>query len=237
MDDILNKGKNLVILLLVIALGGYAWMYSMERKAREHLELAADKLPENLLARYVLENRQLKIQVRDAEGKVRTKIKYIPAEGRVRTIIKKDPRADRRIAELERAYADATSPETRDKIRIQIQTELQKKTVVDYVTRGWTSRFGYGLSISPGRNIEIPVGEDDTISLPLLPTLDWKFRYHDRWSALLQVNPSYGGLAITRHIDDFTPRWMHIENIELGINVGPEWGGGWRGGIVTRTNF
>lgn len=237
MDDLLRKGERLLIVILLVALGAYAWMYSMERKARERLEFAQEKLPENMLARYVLENRKLKIQVRDAEGKVRTEIRYIPAEGSVRTIIKRDPEADKRIASLEKSFSEATSPEAREKFRRQIEVEIQKKTVVEYVTRGWTSRFGYGLSISPGKNIEVPVGENDKLSLPLLPTLDWKFRYHDRWSALIQVNPSYGGLAITRHVDDFTPRWLHVENTEFGINGGPEWGGGWRAGLTTRTNF
>ncbi len=82
-----------------------------------------------------------------------------------------------------------------------------------------------------------------SIDLPLVPALDWKYGFWKRYSSIVQVNPLYLGPGFTRHVDDFTPRWLHIENSEVGISGGPLFGegwplsSGWQAGITMRTNF
>ncbi|MHB2025115.1 MAG: hypothetical protein ACYCPQ_00545 [Elusimicrobiota bacterium] len=66
-----------------------------------------------------------------------------------------------------------------------------------------------------------------------LPMIDLKWAYWRRYSATIGITPEFGGLGISRHVDDFTP----FENLEIFGMAGPDWAGRPRLGIGLRTNF
>ncbi|MBI4395898.1 MAG: hypothetical protein HY548_02300 [Elusimicrobia bacterium] len=83
--------------------------------------------------------------------------------------------------------------------------------------RGMTAQFGGGLVYS-GR---------------VLPELDVKWFYWRRYSLAAGATPEFSGLALSRHIDDFTP----FRNLEVAGMVGLDWHGKRRIGIGVRMNF
>lgn len=83
--------------------------------------------------------------------------------------------------------------------------------------RGFTSRLGGGI---------VYAGE-------ALPLLDIKWAYWRRYSFTAGVTPRYGGVGVSRHIDDITP----FGNLEFLGMAGAGWSGGLRLGIGIRTNF
>lgn len=86
--------------------------------------------------------------------------------------------------------------------------------VKDY---GFTHRLGGGIVYS-GRP---------------LPMIDLKWAYWRRYSATVGITPEFGGLGLSRHIDDFTP-FTNLEIVGLG---GLDWRGNLRFGLGLRTNF
>jgi hypothetical protein len=83
--------------------------------------------------------------------------------------------------------------------------------------RGFTRRWGAGV---------VYAGE-------ALPVIDLKWAYWRRYSLTMGLTPRFGGLGLSRHVDDFTP----LQNLEvLGI-AGPSWRGDLRFGLGLRTNF
>jgi len=68
---------------------------------------------------------------------------------------------------------------------------------------GFTTRLGGGMIYS-GR---------------ILPVLDLKCFYWKRYSVMAGITPGFGGLGISRHIDDFTP-FYNLEIVALcGVNL------------------
>lgn len=83
--------------------------------------------------------------------------------------------------------------------------------------RGFTKRLGGGLIYS-GK---------------LLPMIDFKWAYWKRYSLLIGITPNFGGVCISRHIDDFTS----FKNLEiLGLTT-IDWNGKFGTGIGLRLNF
>lgn len=83
--------------------------------------------------------------------------------------------------------------------------------------RGLTSRLGGGI---------VYAGEP-------LPLLDLKWAYWRRYSLTVGLTPRFGGLGVSRHIDDFTP----FSSLELVGLVGVGWRGERRLGLGLRVNF
>lgn len=104
--------------------------------------------------------------------------------------------------------------------RVEVVTKMdqpEKPPEVVIKDRGFTSRLGGGI---------VYVGEP-------LPMLDLKWAYWRRYSLLLGLTPAFGGLGVSRHIDDFTP-FSNLELVGLG---GLDWRGGPRAGIGLRLSF
>ncbi len=97
------------------------------------------------------------------------------------------------------------------------EDEPQKPPEVRVKDRGFTGRVGGGL---------VYAGE-------LLPLVDFKWAYWRRYSLSLGLTPQFGGLGISRHVDDFTP----FNNLEILGIAGPDWNGDMRFGVGTRINF
>lgn len=83
--------------------------------------------------------------------------------------------------------------------------------------RGFTGRLGGGV---------IYAGEP-------LPLLDLKWAYWRRYSLTLGLTPRFGGLGVSRHVDDFTP----FSNLEVLAVGGLGWRGDARFGMGLRINF
>ena len=66
-----------------------------------------------------------------------------------------------------------------------------------------------------------------------LPVIDLKWCYWRRYSLTLGVTPRFGGLGVSRHIEDFTP-FRNLEVLGLG---GFGWKGDMRLGLGLRINF
>jgi len=104
--------------------------------------------------------------------------------------------------------------------RVEIVTKVdqpEKPPEVVFKDRGFTARLGGG---------GVYAGE-------VLPLVDVKLAYWRRYSLIVGVTPAFGGLGVSRHIDDFTP-FHNLEVIGLG---GVGWQGARRLAIGLRTNF
>lgn len=100
-----------------------------------------------------------------------------------------------------------------------VTKENQPEKPPEVVIKDWgfTTRLGGGIVYS-----ERP-----------LPLIDLKWFYWKRYSMTLGITPQFGGLGISRHIDDFTP----FHNLEIVGMGGVGWTGERRVGIGLRTNF
>lgn len=83
--------------------------------------------------------------------------------------------------------------------------------------RGFTRRLGGGV---------VYAGE-------FLPMVDIKWAYWRRYSATVGITPRFGGLGVSRHVDDFMP----FQNLEIFGIVGLDWQSERRLGLGIRTNF
>lgn len=83
--------------------------------------------------------------------------------------------------------------------------------------RGLTARLGGGVVYS-GK---------------ILPLVDLKWAYWRRYSLTTGITPEFGGIGLSRHIDDFTP----FSNLEIFGLVGASWHSDGRMGIGIRTSF
>lgn len=95
--------------------------------------------------------------------------------------------------------------------------QMEKPPEVVIKDRGFTSRLGGGV---------VYAGEP-------LPLIDLKWAYWRRYSLTLGLTPRFGGVGVSRHIEDFTP----FQNLEILAMAGLDWGGGQRIAIGLRTNF
>lgn len=84
--------------------------------------------------------------------------------------------------------------------------------------RGFTRRLGGGLIYS---------GEP-------LPWVDAKVLYGGKYSLVFGVSPRFGGVGISRHVDDLLPSFRNLEAFGMG---GLEWSGKPRLGVGVRVNF
>lgn len=95
------------------------------------------------------------------------------------------------------------------------QPEKSPEAVIN--DRGFTMRLGGGIVYS---------GKP-------LPLIDLKWAYWRRYSLTLGLTPRFGGVGVSRHVDDFMP----FNNLEIVGLAGPDWAGKPRLGIGLRTNF
>jgi hypothetical protein len=234
-----ETAKTVAIIAVVAICAYYCHMYEKEKALREQASLSANVLPPGILAQYTLENRRLVEAVKNAQGKTEIRTTYVPDEGKVIVVTKERDAAIARYNELmEKLKVVKSTAELAGIIgeMTVIAREMNKPPETKVVDHGFTSRFGLGVVGSPFKSLRIQAG-DVSFNLPVAPALDWKFYYLKRYSAILQINPYYGGPGVTRHVDDFTPRWLHANNLELGLSGGPSWTGGWMVGTNLRTNF
>ena len=104
--------------------------------------------------------------------------------------------------------------------RVEVVTTVdqpEKPPEVVIRDRGFTGRLGGGI---------VYAGES-------LPLIDLKWAYWRRYSLTLGLTPRFGGVGVSRHMDDFTP----FGNLEILGMAGPDWAGKPRFGIGLRTNF
>jgi len=95
------------------------------------------------------------------------------------------------------------------------QPEKSPEVVVK--DRGFTRRLGGGL-VYAGK---------------LLPVVDIKFAYWRRYSLTAGITPLFGGIGVSRHVNDFTP----FQNLEIQGIAGLGWDAKFCFGIGLRTNF
>ena len=98
---------------------------------------------------------------------------------------------------------------------VEVVTDESPEVVIK--DRGFTKRLGGGLVYSGA----------------LLPIVDMKWAYWRRYSLTVGITPRFGGIGISRHIDDFTP----FQNLEVQGIAGLGWDAKFRFGIGLRTNF
>ena len=97
------------------------------------------------------------------------------------------------------------------------EDQPEKSPEVVIQDHGFTSRLGGGI---------VYAGEP-------LPLIDMKWAYWRRYSLTLGLTPRFGGVGLSRHVDDFTP----FGNLEILGMMGVGWSGERRVGIGLRTNF
>jgi hypothetical protein len=63
--------------------------------------------------------------------------------------------------------------------------------------------------------------------------VDFKWAYWRRYSLTVGITSEFGGIGLSRHIDDFTP----FQNLEIQGLAGPGWDAKLHFGIGLRINF
>lgn len=241
----LRNPERVLLLITVVALLWMTKLYNGEKEARRQSDIAIHGLADDEIARYKVENTRLTQAVRDAEGNVRIVTRYIPSEGSVTVVTKKRDEAIEKYKETLEKLKNAPTPKAMEELTKKLkklQIEIEKPPDIFIRDKGFTSRFGAGFVITPGASMKFE-RDGRSINLPLVPSLDWKWGFWRRFSATLNLNPLFLGPCATRHIDDFTPGWMHVENLEAQGCVGPLFGqgwptgSGWQAGIGLRSNF
>ena len=207
----LAVAEHVALVIALLAAGIWYHNYNSEKAARINADIASKGLAADTLARYTLHDRELLQQIRDAQGHTVVHTIYVPAEGSVTEVV--------------------TKP-------VVVGGVVVKPGATTVVVKTWglTSRFQYGLVVVPGSKISLNY-EGSSVSLPAVPTLNWKYFYYDRWSAFLGVNPIFTGPGVSRHIDDISPNFLHLDNLELGLMGGWNWNGGHSLGISFSTNL
>ncbi len=237
---VLNNLERSLLIAALVAAGSFSYLYNMEVENREAGELMREGLPKGVLAKYVIRNRELTKMVKDAEGKTRVVKIYIPDEGKVTVITKERDQAIEEYKEVLERLKTMTDEEEIRKAKKTLDGligDVNKPPEVIVKNKGFTSRFGYGMTIGLDSSTEVDLGNDRKLDLPIMPMLDWKFVYWKRWSATVGVTPRDIGPGITRHIDDITPRKLNMKNLELGIRPAIEFTGGRRLDVILRNNF
>lgn len=167
--------------------------------------------------------------------------KYIPSEGNVKIVYKEDPKlreqyekmilASKELQDkldtLESSTLSAEQIQELDMIK-QRMDELTKEKEelvvklsqadVEVQDMGFTLRPGFGLAYS-GK---------------FFPSLDAKFFYLQRYSAVVGINENGLFLSGTRHIDDVL---YFMKNLELAIMLGVDWRLAFTPGLYLRSNF
>jgi hypothetical protein len=243
MIDTLKRYLRIVehILLVVALICSGIWFhrYNSEKQARQTAEIAAKGLPSGTLAEYILKNRELLEEVKNAKGKTVVKTVYVPDEGGVQVVTKEKEALQAKYNALMAQLLAAKTPSEITAIQKDlagVANQIDQSTTVSVKTWGFTSRFGYGMIVSPSVKTTIPYN-GGSLSLPVTPSLDWKWGYAGRYSGILQINPYFWGPGLTYHIDNLMPQFLHINNLELGITGGPGWLGGKFLGLDLRNNF
>lgn len=104
--------------------------------------------------------------------------------------------------------------------RVEIVTKVDQPDRPPEVVvkdRGLTRRLGGGI---------VYAGE-------ALPLLDLKWAYWRRYSLTLGLTPRFGGVGVSRHLNDFIP----FDNLEVLGLLGLDWKGKTRLGVGARINF
>ena len=122
-------------------------------------------------------------------------------------------------------WRDLTKIEYRDRYlppegKVEVVTKVDhpdRPPEVVVKDRGFTRRLGGGI---------VYAGE-------FLPLIDLKVGYWRRYSATVGITPRFGGLGVSRHIDDVTP-FGNLEFLGMG---GVDWSGKPRLGLGFRINF
>jgi len=229
----------IALVALLITSAVYIHLYNLEKQTRETQEEAAKGLPPDVLAKYILKNRELLSMVKDAQGKTVVKTVYVPDEAQVTIVTKEKADLQGKYDSLMSQLLAAKTPQDIAAIQTKLKgvvDQINQPDTVTVKTWGLTSRFGYGLVISPSVKTTIPYN-GGSLNLPVTPSLDWKWGYAGRYSGILQINPVFVGPGLTRHIDDFTPSFLHMNNLELGVVGGVGWTGGKYIGLDLRNNF
>jgi len=237
----LHRVERCLIVALLGVTAFYVHLHDKDAAVKDAAKLAQQGLPPDQLAKFVLQQNQLIELVRNAKGQTEVHSTYIPQEGGVQIIAQNQQQL---MAKLEALMAQLRSAKTSsDTAKIegqinQIAAEVNRPPEAIPTTRGLTSRFGFGFVVSPGHTIRYRVSDGGSdLDLSLSPLLDWKWGYWSRYSSEVQVSVFYPGLAVSRHVDDWTPKWMHMNNSELFVSGGPGWTGGWAGGGGLRMNW
>jgi hypothetical protein len=240
MDDLIRKIERGALILMIAVAAYYIHRFDKERALKEAAQLASKGLPPDVLAQYTFQNNKLIELVKNAQGKTEVKTVYVPDEGKITVVTKERDEAIKKYQDLLEQLKNAKTPEQTKKIEGELKAVsdgLNKAPDITATTWGLTSRFGYGMVISPGHSLTFTSTDGNHFKLPVSPELDWKWGYYNRYSGLLQANIFYVGPGVTRHIDDITPRWMHVNNLEWGLSGGLQWTGGYAIGTNLRSNW
>lgn len=97
------------------------------------------------------------------------------------------------------------------------ENQPEKAPEVVVKDRGFTSRLGGGV---------VYAGE-------FLPMVDIKWVYWRRYSATVGITSRFGGIGLSRHLDDFAP----FSNLEAIVMAGPSWRGSPMFAAGLRSNF
>jgi len=195
---------------------------------QDNLDKAGDNLKLNAgeIAKVVIQNGQLRSA---GTGKGSSKPGYVPPEATVTATLERNRKLQEQLDSLNQQIATLQTKPSASSTEL----EALKKERDELAGRVYTLNVTYnkwGFAFHPGLGF--------VWSNKLLPLVDAKIIYWDRYSGEFGVTPEYFGLGFSRHIDDLTPSVLKISNTEAGILVGKEYDlKSWRLGGGLRINW
>lgn len=211
--------------LLLVIIIGFQFKYALSLRDRLNAKSNQLQLKDDELAKFRISDGNVRGAVRNPDGSIDHTSTFRPPEGTVEIVFREDPKTKKKIKELEAKLAAARSMGDDDSDEIKaLEAELANARKGLFKPSVKVQRFG--LTFRPGFGV--------IYSSKLYPEIDFKWAFWDRYSLKTGVTTKFVTTGLTRHIDDFTPSWFKLRNIEGQIVGGLNYTGGWRVGVGVR---
>lgn len=188
---IIEKPREAIIIILLILLGILSYKYHLKERKIQELIVKRGELTEKLKSRITIKNDKVIIVYKDKKEIAKKKIIDVPPEGKVDIYTPKEG-------------------EKVDKLKILEKITIKEFEIPESSGTIVRAKIG-GLTFKPGFGIIYNFSSKN-----LLGELDFKFIYYRRWSTMLFVSKEFGGVSISRHIDDM----IFFKNVEVAIFYG-----------------
>lgn len=152
---------------------------------------------------------------------------YRPPEANTVIIVKENKEMKERLKNVDAQLANLEKDKVKNAAEIE-RLRKEREEILKRLIEVQVSSSPWGFVLKPGLGA-LYSGE-------ILPEIDAKFLFIQRYSAKFGVTTQFVDVGISRHVDDFIPVF-HFQNLEIQGVYGREFRGGTRWGIGLRSNL